>query len=150
MLLTLIKLLFQNKKRSGTSLSASFCLLLLKKNIYHVIFYWLTIFHCLVAFPLWDIWQYMYCNSFLTRLWRHKILNYPYISNRAVFSTLLKSQDKHLNILRTKRAFKMQKKHWSWNWICMSVSFCWLWILLNFSRTRSNYCWLRILEREWW
>ena len=32
------------------------------------------------------------------------------MSNQAVFSTLLKMQGKNLNILRTKRAFKMKEK----------------------------------------
>ena len=39
----------------------------------------------MVAFDSWDIEQYVYSNSLLTRLWRHKFWNYPYLSNQAVF-----------------------------------------------------------------
>ena len=96
----------KSKKKSGTfSFSAWF----LKKHISHVIFYYLTKFHCLVAFTSWDIGQYVYCNCLLTRLWRYKFWNWPYFSNQAVFSIIWpKSQDKNVNILRTKRAFKMK------------------------------------------
>ena len=37
-----------------------------RKNIYLVIFYYLTKFHCSVVFITWDIGQYMYCNFLLT------------------------------------------------------------------------------------
>ena len=60
-----------------------------------------TYFHCLAAFTSWD-------NGLLTRLWRHTFWNIPYISNQAVSFTWPKSQDKNLNILRTKRAFKIK------------------------------------------
>ena len=62
----------KNKKRSCTSLSASFSAWFLKKNTFVVIFYYLTKFECLVAFTSWDIGQYMYCNCSLTGLWRQK------------------------------------------------------------------------------
>ena len=52
----------------------------------------------------------MYWNSLSTRLWRHKFRTKPYLSNQAVFSTYPKTRDKSLNILRTKRAFKMKQK----------------------------------------
>ena len=42
------------------------------KNISHVIFYWLTKLHCLIAFTSWDIDQYVYCNCLFRRLRRHK------------------------------------------------------------------------------
>ena len=64
----------KNKKRSGTSVLVSFSALVFKKIISLVIFYWLTKFHCLVSFTLWDI-EYVYCNCLLTRLWRHKFWN---------------------------------------------------------------------------
>ena len=73
-----------NKKKSGTSLPAPFSAWFLKKNISLVIFFYLTIFQCLVAFTSWDIGKYVYCNSLLTRLWRNKLSN---LSNQAVFST---------------------------------------------------------------
>ena len=52
----------------------------------------------------------MYCNCLVTRLWRHGFWNKPYLSNQAVFSTWSKSHDKNLNVLRTKRAFKVKFK----------------------------------------
>ena len=46
----------------------------------------LTKFHCLVAFNLGDIGQYVYCNCLLTRRRRHEFQNWPYLSSQAVFS----------------------------------------------------------------
>ena len=69
------KAFLQNKKRSGTSLPASFSIWFVKKNLSIVIFYYLTKFHCLVVFTSWDIGQYVQCNCFLIRLWRHKFWN---------------------------------------------------------------------------
>ena len=46
---------------------------------------WSKFIHCLVAFTSWDIGQYVYCNCLLTRLWRHIFLNWPYLSNKAIF-----------------------------------------------------------------
>ena len=65
----------KTKKRSGTILPVSFSVWFLIKNISLVIFYLLTKFYCLVVFTSWDIGQYVHCNCFLTRLWRHKIWN---------------------------------------------------------------------------
>ena len=75
---------YLKKKRSETSLPASFLGWFLKK-ISSVIFYYLTKFRCLVSFTSWDIDHYVYCNCLLTRLWRHKILKSTYLSNQAVF-----------------------------------------------------------------
>ena len=55
-----------------------------------------------IAFTSWDIGQYVHCNCFLTRVWRHKLI-FP--SDKAVFSTWSKRQDKNLNIFKTKKAF---------------------------------------------
>ena len=66
------KAFLKNKKRSGTSPPASFSVRFLKKNISLVIFLYLTKFQSLVVFTSWDIGQYVYCSSFLTRPWRHK------------------------------------------------------------------------------
>ena len=41
----------------------------------------------LVAFTSCDIGKYAYCNCLITRLWRHKFWNWPYLSNQAIFST---------------------------------------------------------------
>ena len=69
------KAFLKNKKRSRTSLPVSFSQSILKKNMSHLIFYYLTKFSCLVKFTLWDIGQYVYCNCLLTMLWRHKFRN---------------------------------------------------------------------------
>ena len=69
------KAFLKNEKRFATSLHASFSAWFLKKHISVVIFYYLTKFQCLVAFPSWDIGQYVYCNCLLTRVWRQKLWN---------------------------------------------------------------------------
>ena len=69
------KAFLKNKNRSGISLPVSFSAWFLKKNISLIIFYYLTKFHCLVAFTSWDNEQYVYCNCLFTRLWRHKFWN---------------------------------------------------------------------------
>ena len=56
----------KNKKRSGTSMTASFSAWLLKKNISLIVFYYLTKFHYLAAFTSWDIGQYVYGDCLLT------------------------------------------------------------------------------------
>ena len=68
------KVFLKNKKRSGTSLPALFSAWVLKKKVefFFVIFFYLTKFQCLVAFTSWDIGQYVYCKSLLTRLSRNK------------------------------------------------------------------------------
>ena len=90
-----------NKKRSGTSLPASFSARFFKINISLVIFYYLTKSHCLVVFTSWDIGQFVYYGYLLTSLWRQKFCIWPYLSNQAVFSKRPRSQDKNLDILRT-------------------------------------------------
>ena len=74
-----------NKKRSGTSLPASFSARFFKKNISLVIFYYLTKSHCLVVFTSWDIGQFVYYSYLLTSLWGQKFCIWPYLSNQAVF-----------------------------------------------------------------
>ena len=107
MLLPHIKLL-KNKEMFRISLSASFSAWFLKNNISLGTFYYLTKFHCLAVFTAWSIGQYVYCYCLLTRLWRHKFWNLPYLSNQAVFSTWPKSKDKYLNILGTKKDFEVK------------------------------------------
>ena len=106
----LIRSFFKNKKRSGTSFPVSFSAWFLKKNISFIMCYCLTKY-CLVVFTLWDNGKYVYCNCFLTRLWRHKFWNQLYLSNQAVFSTLPESQGNNSNILRTTKAFEMKYKN---------------------------------------
>ena len=54
------------------------------------LFYELTKFHRLVAFTLWDIWPYVYCNCLLTRLWRNKFWNQYFLSYQAVIFCMSK------------------------------------------------------------
>ena len=65
---------------------------------------------CLIAFTSWDIWRYVNCNCLFTNLWRHVFWNQPYPSNQTVVYRWLKSHDKSLIIVRTKRAFKIKQK----------------------------------------
>ena len=60
----------------GTSLPASFSAWFLNKNVSPHIFIYLTKSQYLVAFTSWDIGQYVYCNSLLTRLWRCDVINF--------------------------------------------------------------------------
>ena len=96
------------RKGSGTNFSTTFCVWSFKRNAYLVIFYQLTKFHCLIVFTSSDIGQYMYIpivcypgceviNMKLTlSLWSTRVYTWP------------KSQDKSLNILRTKITFKVK------------------------------------------
>ena len=104
---TFYKGFFKNKKRSGTSLLPhvmhGFCkktFILLYSINWPGFIVWLSL--------LRKILGNMYCNCLLTRLWRHEFWNSSCLSNQAVFPTCPKSHDKNLNILRTKRAFKMK------------------------------------------
>ena len=69
------KAFLTTKKKFGTSLPASCSASFLKKNIYIIIFYYLSKFHGLLTFTLWNTGQYVHCNCLLTRLWRHKFWN---------------------------------------------------------------------------
>ena len=79
-----------------------------KKNLSDVIFYQLSKFHCLIAFTSWDIGQYVYCNCFVSQVMTSSILKLTLSFWTIRFSIWPKSQDKHLNILRMKRAFKVK------------------------------------------
>ena len=105
--LTLYEAFLKNKKRSGTSLTASYSTWFLKKNISHIIFYELTKFHCLIALLLIILDNMCIviiclpgCDVYVLKL------SLAFLSGR--FPTWPKSQDKNLDILRTKRAFNMK------------------------------------------
>ena len=107
--LILYKTFLKNKKRSGTSLPVSFSKWILKKNVSLVMLYYLTKFHCLVAFTSLDFGHNVYCNCLLTMLWRHKFWNWPYLSNKAIFSTWQK-----VKYLANEKSFlRWNKKHFS-------------------------------------
>ena len=95
----------ENKKRSGTSLPASFSTWLLNKY-----------FYCYVLLPeqislsgaLYFVRYWIICvlQLLVNQVVTCKFWNQPYLSNQVVFPTWLKSQNKNVNILKTKRAFK--------------------------------------------
>ena len=70
--------------------------------------YYMTKFHCLIAFTSWDVGQYVYCNCFVNQVMTSSILKLTLSFWTIRFSIWPKSQDKHLNILRMKRAFKVK------------------------------------------
>ena len=98
---------FQKTKRGIESLSISLSALFLKKNLSHIIFYWLTEFHCLIVFTSWDTgFTVIICCpvcdviNFETNL---SLLIKP-------FFYISKNQDKNFKIWRTKRAFNVKKE----------------------------------------
>ena len=98
-----------SRKGSGASFSTTFCIWFFNKNVSHVTFFWLTKFHCLIAFTSRDIRQYVYwlfVNQAVTS--QNLKLTLSFWTNR--FATWPRSQDKNLSILRTKRAFEMKWK----------------------------------------
>ena len=71
---TSFKAFWKNKNRPETSLPASFSAWFLKKNISFVMFYDCSIvmfkFHCLIFFI--NVYNMLYCNCLLAKLWRYK------------------------------------------------------------------------------
>ena len=84
------------------SLSVSYCAWFLNKNVSVVIFYWLTKFHCLIAFASWDIGQYMNCNCLLTGC---DVRHFEVTSR--FFCMTRKSRQK-FKYLENEKAFKMK------------------------------------------
>ena len=82
---TSCKAFLTNKKRFGTRLPASFSTWFLKKNIFLVIFYYLTKFYYLFSFKSWAVFQYVYCDCLLTRLWSHEFWSEPYLPHQGAF-----------------------------------------------------------------
>ena len=66
--------------------------------------YWLTKFHCLIAFISWDIGQYVHYKGLLPGC---DVINFEsnFIFLSKPFLIWLKIQEKNFNILRTRRAF---------------------------------------------
>ena len=68
--------LFYKIKRGLEPVSLQYFLRNFWRKIFLLIFlYWLTKFHCLVAFTSLGIVQYVYCNCLLTSLWRRNFWN---------------------------------------------------------------------------
>ena len=65
--------------------------------------------HCLIAFTS----RYVFYNCFLTRLWRHKIWNKPYIFNQAVLIYGQKVKPKSSISWERKELFRWNKKPFS-------------------------------------
>ena len=102
------------RKGSRNSFSTTFCVWFFNKNVSHFIFYWLTKFHCLIAFTSWDIQQYAYCNCLLTRLWSYfEFGNQQYLSNQAVFIHDQNVTTKTWVTWERKELLKWNKMHFS-------------------------------------
>ena len=95
------------RKMSRTSFSTTFLshVWFFKKTVSRVTFYQLTKFHCLITFTCWDIGQcvlQLFVNQAVTSQNLKLTLSF--------LPSWPKSQDKNLNILRTKRAFEVKYK----------------------------------------
>ena len=55
-------------------------------------------------------WEICLLKLIVNQVVTSKLWNWPYLSNQAIRSTWPKSQEKNLNILRTKRAFEKKRK----------------------------------------
>ena len=97
------------RKGSGNSLSTTFCVWFLKKNVSHIIFCQVTKFHCVIVFTSVGIGQYIHCNCLLTKLWRQKFEIKLIVLIKPFFYPT-ESQNKNLNILITNSAFKVKQK----------------------------------------
>ena len=110
----LIESFLENKKRSGTSLTASFTAWYLKKNISLVIIEYFTSYS--INWPNFIVWLPLnrkilddICIVIVES--GFNVVNFKInlvFLIKLFFCTSLKSQDKNFNILRTKKAFKMK------------------------------------------
>ena len=104
------KTFWKTKRSLETSLSTSFSAGYSKKNIHIVVIYYLTNFHCLVAFTCF----FMYCNCLLTRLWRHKFWKQHYFSDQAISPTWQQKVKTKTQISwEQKELLRWNKKHFS-------------------------------------
>ena len=69
--------------------------------------------HCLIAFTSRDIGLYVFYNCFLTRLWRHKIWNKPYLFNQALLIHDQKVKPKTSISWKRKELLRWNKNHFS-------------------------------------
>ena len=97
----------------ANSLSSIFCVWFSNKNAPNVIFYWLSKFHCPVAFIYWGIGQYVYCNCLLTRLSQNKFQNKPDLPNQVVFIHHQKAKTKTWIYCERKELLRWNKKRFS-------------------------------------
>ena len=65
--------LFQKIKRGLEPVSLFISCMIFEEKYF--CFFYLTKFQCLVVFTSWDIGQYVFCNCWLTMLWRQKCRN---------------------------------------------------------------------------
>ena len=72
---------------------------------------WTAQIHCLIAFTSRDIGLYVFYNCFLTRLWRHKIWNKPYLFNQAVLIYDQKVKPKTSISWERKELLRWNKNH---------------------------------------
>ena len=111
------------------------------KTVSHVTFYWLTKFHCLIAFSSPNIWQYVCYDCLLTSLWHHKI--------RAVIKPFLymtKRSRQTLKYLENKKSFWGEIKcffhHFYRAFSCQKLSQTWEYAfkkaLMGYSRRKNR------------
>ena len=93
------------RKGSGISFSTTLCILFSKKSISYVTFYKVAKFHRLAVFTSWGTVVGIVCQIVTSEILK---LSSAFLSS--LFLHTQKSQDKNLIILRTKRAFKWNKK----------------------------------------
>ena len=81
------------------------------KKMFHVIFYYLTKFYCLIDFSSWNIGQYVYYNCLLTSLWRHTFeTNFIFLIKPFCFMT--KKPRQKLQYFEDEKSFSGEiKKH---------------------------------------
>ena len=107
MVCSLVSICFNSPQLSIQEKENVFCVWFFKKNVSHATLYCLTKFHCLIAFTSRNTGQYVYYDCLLTSILNLK-LTLSFLSRG--FATWPKSQDKNLNIFRTKRALEVKEK----------------------------------------
>ena len=98
------KYFLKTKKRSGTSFPDPFSLRFLKKNTSLVTFYDLTKVHCLIAFRLWNIRQYLYCKLFGNQVMMSYILKLTLSFCSSLFFYMTKKSRQKFKYLENGRA----------------------------------------------
>ena len=102
--------ILKNKQGSGTNPLSQFLHNFWRNFFFLVMYYTFTKFHCLVAFTLWDIGQYLYCNCLLTRL---HVMNFEINLTFLIKPFFLHDQKVmiKLDYLQQKELLRWNKKH---------------------------------------
>ena len=97
---------------SGTSLRVSFSAWFLKKkhlSCYILLIDQISLSDCLYFVRDWAIW-YRYFNCLLTRLWRHELWNYYYLSIWAISFYIAKKTRQKFKYYENEKAFNIKQK----------------------------------------